>query len=1134
MAQVYALVKVKDPSPPSGGSLPPAMSEEWTLDSGATSHVTASVSNLSWARKAANGAFVRFANNQTGIVTYTGEAVVKILSKAKTGNDYGVFTLRNVLVVPTVGLSLLSVNALCKDGHKVVFNREGASIEHGTTGKTIHAGLDKSHSASRLQVQLIRKTHDAVGNVFISTRSAYKSRSESVLDEQRAKPPEVPVETPCNIPTNLRPEEKAFLDLWHRRLGHLGLPNMLRLSKTGRIPTSLCVLLKKAIDAKFRCPSCTEARLPASTPPNFSASQTTKRLELIHMDVQGEFDRDPDGHKYALTIVDNLTRRVWALLLLDNSAPTILKSLKAWMKRVERAINHRVQRLRTDGQFDNKVYHEFFDKHGITPEFSAPYTSQQNGVAERFNRTLQERMRAMLANAKLHQSFWPFAMRAAVYHVNRSPTTAIDFAIPEERWTGKEVTMGEMKPFGCLAWVYVPKGVRMMTKRMDAAGAPTGKHSLRSLRGVFLGYAENRKAWTVYVPWVPGQKFWISTTVKFDENATYDPTSPGLSDYQKFDIPNLEEMFDHDQSEFTVFPGANRQAGKEYDPDNEPSDTDESVFDGQVNAIHASWVEHGEVQVVNSSELVLLSAQEEVRALLPEPRNWEEAMQRPDAEEWRQAAQLEMGSHHRQGTWKVTSAVPPGKKAVGSKWVFKIKIKADGTLDKYKARIVAQGYAQQGGIDYKETFSPTALLETVRLLCALAHHHKLELESMDVVAAYLHGTLKEEVYMKGPPGFPDSGPYVRLVRSLYGLKQSGREWNEVLVDKLTNDGYKQCVKESCVFVKGKIGEDGLAIVVVYVDDLIIATGSRGQMQRCKETFKGWFAITDNGPLSSILGLRVDRSGGNMRIMQTAYIDGVVNKFKLTSLKPKSTPLGQIESKSMIPHDGHASKSQIHEYASMIGCLNWIAMGTRPDIAYAVSKLSRFMANPGERHFQAGHHVIRYLNGTKDVALHYVSSDKSRNAEPVFGMCDADYGSDISTRKSISGYIFRVFGCTISWSSKMQRMMSASTGEAEYYSLAEACREAVWLGDILEEITVEPKRPIRLACDSTTAIRIAQNPELHSRTKHFDILSHIVRDNIKRGVVETISIGTDNNAADGLTKILAPSKLAIAREQMGLV
>jgi hypothetical protein len=479
--------------------------------------------------------------------------------------------------------------------------------------------------------------------------------------------------------------------------------------------------------------------------------------------------------------------------------------------------------------------------------------------------------------------------------------------------------------------------------------------------------------------------------------------------------------------------------------------------------------------------------------------------------------------------WSIRSRTKTkDRKVVGSKWVFKVKTGPDGEIIKHKARVVAQGFTQIEGIDYDETFAPVAKLSSLRTLLAFAAEHNLEVHQMDVKSAYLNAPLKEEIYMEAPPGFDiPEGMVFRLLKAVYGTKQGGRVWYEDIRATLEALGYTRLESDHAVFIR--IIDGAISIISLYVDDITMLCKSLKVINQDKEALKRSYQMTDLGEISWILGIQItrDRDKGTIALSQEKFIEEILDRFKKSQVRPISTPALANEHLTKLSTPEIDAKS----YQSAVGALMYPMLGTRPDLAYAVGALGRHAANPGPEHQRALDRVFRYLRATSKQKLVYQRGSQDGNV--VHGFVDADWASDTSDRKSTSGYVFKLAGGAISWSSKKQTSVAMSSTEAEYIAAAHAAKEAVWLRRLLTELGQPTLHPTLLHIDNQSAIAITRNPEFHDRTKHIEVRYHFLRHQHTQGEIDLVYKPTGEQVADALTKGLSREKHEKFREEMGV-
>ena len=464
--------------------------------------------------------------------------------------------------------------------------------------------------------------------------------------------------------------------------------------------------------------------------------------------------------------------------------------------------------------------------------------------------------------------------------------------------------------------------------------------------------------------------------------------------------------------------------------------------------------------------------------------------------------------------------LPKGRKAIGNKWVLKIKRNADGNIERYKARLVAKGYTQQEGIDYEETFSPVVRFTSIRLILAIVANMDLELHQMDVKTAFLNGELDEEIYMEQPVGFIKENEHekvCRLLKSIYGLKQSSRQWYIRFHNTIISNDFTMIDEDHCVYTKRN--KDKFVILSLYVDDILIA----GNDKEFLKSIKGWlssnFEMKDMGEAAYILGVKISRNRSKklLSLSQESYIKKILERFQMQACKPIDTPIAKIQalSRRLCP-ETLQEKEQMKRvpYASAVGSLMYAMMCTRPDICFAVGMVSRYQSNPGQAHWKAVKRILRYLKGTADYSLCYQGNDLQ-----LRGYTDADWGGDLDERKSTSGFVFLLNNGAISWSSKKQSCIALSTMEAEFVAFSSAVQEAVWLKRFLDHlgITNSASSPVLVNCDSEAAIAYTKDPKFHCKTKHIDTKYNFVKDMVARKEVNMKYISTQEMIADPLTK-----------------
>ena len=405
---------------------------------------------------------------------------------------------------------------------------------------------------------------------------------------------------------------------------------------------------------------------------------------------------------------------------------------------------------------------------------------------------------------------------------------------------------------------------------------------------------------------------------------------------------------------------------------------------------------------------------------------------------------------------------------------------------------------------------------------------------MDVKSAFLNGDLSDDIYMKQPEGFRNKDQpekVCKLKKSIYGLKQSARCWNEKIDAYLKSSGYKQSSADPCIYYQTQVvnGKSVIMIIAVYVDDTMLLSNDLEVLKGEKKGLSDCFAMDDRGEINFILGMEVKRyrEKGVMTIDQKLYLQNVLKRFGMEDCKPVSTPV-EPGKKYVKLSDGD-EPVDISLYQAAIGSLNYAAIATRPDLSIAVSMLSQFMQNPGKEHWIGIKRIFRYIRGTLDYGLLFTYSDCFR----LEGYCDADWAGCVETRKSVSGHIFKIGNCAISWRAKKQPIVALSSTEAEYVALCGAAQETVWLRNLLKDIGFDQGHATTLFEDNQGAIALSKNPKDHPRTKHIDVKYHYVRETIDKNVVNLVYCPTADMVADILTKGLPKFTFEKFRSEMGV-
>ena len=874
----------------------------WVIDSGATIHATSRRDFFS-SYTPGNYGVVRMGNQHVSKIAGKGDVCLETENGTK-------LVLRNVRHVPDIRLNLISVERLDDEGYCNTFCNGQWKL---TKGSLVMARGKKYTKLYMIHANLSQDDVNAV-------------------------------------------ENDNTVELWHKRLGHMSEKSMTCLAKKNVLPGLDQVHLKKCVD----CLAGKQNRVSfKSSPP----SRKENVLDLIHSDLCGPLPKSLGGAKYFVTFIDDHSRKTWVYLL--KTKDQVLEVFKQFLSLVERQTGKKLKCIRTDngGEYTGP-FHAYCKKHGIRHQTTPPKTPQLNGLAERMNRTLMERVRCILSHAKLPNIFWGEAILAVAHVLNLSPCVPLQQDTPERVWSRKDVSYDHLRVFGCKAFVHVPKDER-------------SKLDVKTRQCVFIGYGQDEL----------GYRFYDSIQKKLirsrDAVFVEDQTIEDIEKAQK-DVPESNgSLKDLDLIPPTMVPKevgdeiqddqpetGDHDAPIEAEPENVNDDNDDGEGDDQPQQPPAgnSPYRTRAGRVVRQSskysndQFVLITDE-------GEPESFEEAMIDDRKKKWFSAMQDEMKSLHENKTFELVK-LPKGKKALKNKWVFRIKREEHNLQPRFKARLVVKGFSQRKGIDFDEIFSPVVKMTSIRTVLGLAASLDLEIEQMDVKTAFLHGNLEEEIYMEQPEGFKEKGKedYVcKLKKSLYGLKQAPRQWYKKFEFVMGEQGYKKTTSDHCVFVQ-KFSDDDFIILLLYVDDMLIIGHNISRINSLKKQLSKSFAMKDLGPAGQILGMKISRDRGAKKLWlsQEKYIEKVLQRFNMDKAKAVSCPIAnhfKLSTRQCPSTDREKEEMDRFPYASAVGSLMYAMVCTRPDIAHSVGVVSRFLSNPGKEHWAAVKWILRYLRGT---------------------------------------------------------------------------------------------------------------------------------------------------------------------------
>lgn len=976
-------------------------------------------------------------------------------------------SLHDVLVVPDIKKNLISIPKLTTDYPCcVIFDDHGFLIKDLKTNQVLASGSKKDG----LYV---------LDNIPAKVAKAFFSNRFRVVDA----------------------------DTWHGRLGH---PQSRVLNY---LQHHQFISVNKKISGL--CKSCALSK--SSKLPFFSSNNRANApLVKIHCDLWGPATiLSNQGFRYYVILVDDFSRFSWIYPLKNKSDfYTVFIKFQAM---VEKQFHREIEIFHSDqgGEFSKQEFLNHLAQKGIIHHLSCPGTPEQNSIAERKHRHVVELGLAMMLHASLPKKYWVESFLTAVYLINRLPSPSLEMHTPYSLLYEKQPAYDHFRTFGCQCYPYLR---HYMKDKLEP----------RSLSCIFMGYSDQHKGY--HCLHIPTGRVYISRHVVFDE-LKFPFTENSASTSDQHTPSKFQDWLSHSvmptpsDSQPTLSLDKNHARLFTHDiaalPPPTPSETPAtgSNFPPPIPPAH-QMTTRSRVGIVKPNPKYALTT---IISDIPRaPTTTKNALQHPG---WYAAMLEEIKALHDNQTWVLVPR-QPSMNVIGCKWVYRPKIKADGSLDRLKARLVAKGYNQREGVDFLETFSPVIRPTTIRTILTVATVKGWNLRQLDVKNAFLHGFLTETVFMEQPPGFRDDqfpDHVCLLKRSLYGLRQSPRTWFDRLSSFILDYGFHCSVADPSMFVYRT--NDSVMIMLIYVDDIVLTGSNTAMLDEFVTQLGAQFAIQDLGDLHYFLGIQVQRFKDGIFLSQSKYMTDLLNNTNMADCKPVSTPMS---TKPISSAYGDAPYSDVTYYRKIVGTLQYLSL-TRPDIAFAVNVVCQFMHAPTNAHFMMVKRILRYLKGTISMGLRILKESTLH----LYAFSDADWAGCPTTRRSTTGYCTFLGSNCISWSAKKQPTVSRSSAEAEYRSLASTTAELTWVSFILRDIGIYQERPQILFCDNISALHMTVNPVFHSRTKHIAIDYHFVREKVALGTLTTQFVPSAQQVADIFTKPLSRSHFDELKCKLGL-
>ena len=1023
------------------------------LDSGAAFHVVA------------DKAFVRgnevarvnleLANKEVVTVGRYDSAVITM--------DGRPFVLKDVILLPR-GRNLLSVRQLNLNGHRVEFDDLTAetAVVRLADGSPLVARVN-SHKVFAFPLQV---EHPATASTAVATAAA-----KAVLSRDEAA-------------------------LWHRRLGHASASTMRAAGFNVADDVIVC----------HECMLSKSTRAPTSTAP---ATVPERPGGKIHTDLCGPLPASISGKRYVIAFTDGCSRFTYAYCIARKSdAPAAMTTFLSDAEADGIVFQHGdIVQCDNDSVYRSADFLGVLRTRGLRLRCSAPYQPSQNGTAERLWRSLFERARAMLFDSKLPNTFWPAAVHHAAFLHNVLPHRGLDGKSPHERLLGSTFDASVLRPFGCAAYVH----------KQDAQ-----KLAPRARVGIYLGHSRINNCSIVHFPDT-------NTTVE-SRHLQFDESSRGPAPAPR----GGEDSEPHQQRGASADPFARvlDTVAPDTRDDTPPAPHDntddgptqvqvqDEEIDMLVNPDSAFWTQANTATTEPGpfdDDLVAFALLAASVAEGADPMTLAEALASLEADAWRVSIAEEMAALDENKTWQVVSPaeLPPGARALSTKLVFKRKLDQFGNVERLKTRLVVRGFEQRAGRDFAEVFAPVVHKTTVRVALAIAAALGLSVHHLDVSTAFLNGTIDGDVFIKLPDGIGRDGQVCKLLKALYGLRQSPRRWNEVLDATIkTKLGMQRSKTDPCLYTRTDPKASPL-FLVVWVDDILVIGRDAVDIDHVKSVFKSHFKIRDLGEASMYVGIAIRHEHGRMVLSQEHYTRSLMDKHNLADAKPKTTPLPPTWSLSAAQAAQPLDPQAAGEYRTIVGEVMYLATATRPDLSFAASQLAQVMSTPTHVAMHAAKHVLRYISGAPGLSLCY-SKTRAHPGE-LTAWVDATWASDTATARSVTGYVVVLNGAAVVWKTKKQTSVARSSCEAEYSALGELAAELQFVRSLLHDMHLAPDTPVVVHEDNQGALRIATNAETSSRSKHFNVAYHYTRELIQNNTIKLQYCPTEKMIADGFTK-----------------
>ena len=1006
-----------------------------------------------------------------------------------------------VMHTPNISANLLSVSRLVDDDLTVTFNKQEAVI------------YDDQDS--------VRFVCPRKGNLFLFTFD-YVNKCDPVY--------------------SMHSTTDHDIMALHFKHNHASLKKLRELSISGDLDDVDKSIRRKLITVQeLVCDACARNKQRKRTLPKHSTTVITETLEVVSADHCGPFPRMHGGYTHFTVFTDHFTNMTFLFLTSSLTANTLIDHMKQLLALTDTQINKKIfKHLRSDkgSDFHSKVVREFVSSKGAFQQVAAPGHHGQNGKVERRHRTLNEEARCLLDTAGVPYKYYFYAVACANEVSNRSSNNGN--APPIQQFFKKKFPPIPDIVFGSHIIAVRPSQWRKSDPSKSDDGIYLGPDTATKDAILMLNLATKEVVTRRDYKFRSG-KFPFQIGIPSKPSTTYDldidqPSARSrlynvIHKYTDDDVDGCDDEMDG-YSDCYIETSDDDDDGNSVDMDGcDGNDDDMNGFGDCYEDVNEHMA--GITFVAREEGMDELAVFHALNAMHEEsydlPNTLYESQQTEHRDGWKKGIIKEMKAHEKQRTFSIVQR-PKGAKVVGSRFVFAFKYDDNECITDNKVRLVAKGFSQKYGEHFTETFAPTLSPTTFRVAISICAQRGYDMRQMDVSTAFLIPPLPENelVYMQPPPGFEvvckwmgwkyQKGMVLKLHKCIYGLKQSGRYWNQKLVKVMKQVGFKSTNEDPCLFIRYDVNDGVNGLIVCHVDDLIVMANDDKETQQVSTKLSKHLPMKDLGKPKKFLGLKIERpTKHHITIHQQHYITKVLEDFRMLDCKPNKTPT----STHKLIQEGKPAPIGT-PYRKAVGCLLWLAINTRPDIAYAVGQVAKFCERPTVDHWTAVKHIFRYLKGTQSYGIHLSRNVDCLDKEVKLTVySDADWAGE-ETRRSTGGYLVFAQGL-ISWKCAILRIICLSSMESEIVFYSRSCREIAWLLKLYTTLGIKVDLPVPVKGDNQAAIKASENERVSDKTKHIAIANMYVRQAVKEGTVKVTYVPSEENLADILTKPLGAQK-----------